>query len=110
MTLKELANKADRVLFSDNTLYQQILAVKPEYGSSQRILVRKRDGNITVSNVHIGSLGDIVSYPIDVEGDLQLDDTQLLCAILSEMMRDNDSYDTEFWNEMTNLQKAKLLR
>lgn len=110
LTLRTLICSADVEKYKSHPLFLQLSETKPEFGSSQRIVVRKRDGNITVSNVHIGSLGDILTYPIDIEGELQLADSQLLDAILSEMMRSNDSYDADFWNEMTNLQKAKILR
>ena len=61
---------------------------------------------------HIGSLGDIVTYPIDVDPDLQVTKIQLLDAILAEMTSQNygEEEQAEFWNDMTNLQKAKIIR
>ena len=90
-------------------LYQQLRTIKPEYGSSKRIEVRQSEGKLVVTNVHIGSLGDIVTYPIDVDPDLNVTKVQLLDAILKEMSSGGFD-DGEFWNEMTNLQKAKIIR
>ena len=83
--------------------------IKPEYGSNRRIEVRLSDGSLIVTNAHIGSLGDIVTYPIDVDPDLDVTKVQLLDAILKEMSSGGFD-DGEFWNEMTNLQKAKIIR
>ena len=71
-----------------------------------------KNGNVAVYNVHIGSLGDIVTYPIDVDPDLHVTKIQLLDAILAEMTSQNydEAEQSEFWNEMTNLQKAKIIR
>ena len=70
------------------------------------------NGEVAVYNVHIGSLGDIVAYPIDVDPDLQVTKIQLLDAILAEMTSQNydEAEQSEFWNDMTNLQKAKIIR
>ena len=70
------------------------------------------NGEIAIYNVHIGSLGDIVTYPIDVDPDLQVTKIQLLDAILAEMTSQNygEEEQAEFWNDMTNLQKAKIIR
>ena len=70
------------------------------------------NGEVAVYNVHIGSLGDIVTYPIDVDPDLQVTKIQLLDAILAEMTSQNygEEEQSEFWNDMTNLQKAKIIR
>ena len=43
------------------------------------------DGNIVVTNVHVGSHGDIVTYRIDVDPELKVSKIQLLDAILKEM-------------------------
>ena len=61
------------------------MKTKPEYGSSNRIKVKVLNGEIAVSNVHVGSLGDIVACPIDVDADLQVTKMQLQDAILKEM-------------------------
>ena len=61
------------------------MKTKPEYGSSNRIKVKILNGEIAVSNVHVGSLGDIVACPIDVDADLQVTKMQLLDAILKEI-------------------------
>lgn len=112
LTLNKLIKSAETEKYNDHPLVQHLLTIKPEFGTSRRICVRKQDGEVAVSNVHIGSLADILAYPIDVEDGLQLDDCQLLEAILAEIVRDGycDGYNAEFWNEMTNLQRAKILR
>ena len=112
MTLKELIHSVDEELYADSPIYQQLLTVKPEYGSTKRIEVRLLNGEIIVTNVHIGSLGDILAYPIDVATDLDVAKIQLLDAILKELSSDgfSGSEQSDFWNDMTNLQKAKIIR
>ena len=38
---------------------------KPEYGSNRRIEVKLLNGEVTITNVHVGSLGDILTYHFD---------------------------------------------
>jgi hypothetical protein len=47
-----------------------------------------------------------------VDPDLQVTKIQLLDAILAEMTSQNydEAEQSEFWNDMTNLQKAKIIR
>ncbi|MBR4275912.1 MAG: hypothetical protein IKQ32_03015 [Prevotella sp.] len=75
-------------------------------------MVRKKDKGIAVTNVHIGSMGDILTMPIDLDPELQISNEQLLDAILDAMSMDgfDEAEQSDFWNEMTNLQKAKILR
>ena len=70
------------------------------------------DGEIAITNVHVGSLGDIVTYPIDIEPDLNISKEQLLDAILRELSNDGfcDSDESAFWDDFDNLQKAKIFR
>ena len=112
MTLRELILSVDAEEYSGFPVFQELLKVKPEYGSSRRIEVKLRDGNIAVSNAHVGSLGDIVTYPIDVDSELQISKVQLLDAILKEISAHgfSESEETDFWNDMTSLQKAKIIR
>ena len=112
MTLKELLSSVSAEEYTDYPLYQELLKAKPEYGSSRHIEVKMVNGEVAVYNVHIGSLGDIVTYPIDVDPDLQVTKIQLLDAILAEMTSQNSGEEeqSEFWNDMTNLQKAKIIR
>ena len=112
MTLRELIHSVDAEQYADSPIYQELLTVKPEYGSTKRIEVRLLNGEIIVTNVHIGSLGDILTYPIDVAPSLEITKIQLLDAILKELSTDgfDDSDRTDFWDEMTNLQKARILR
>ena len=70
------------------------------------------NGEVTITNVHIGSLGDILTYPIDVDPDLQVTKMQLLDEILREMSSNtfSDEEQAEFWDDFDNLQKAKIIR
>jgi hypothetical protein len=112
MTLRELLLSVDAEQYADSQLYQELLKVKPEYGSNRFIVVKLADGNIVVTNVHVGSLGDVITYRIDVDPELKVSKIQLLDAILKEMS--SEGYDemeqSDFWTEMTNLQKSKIIR
>ena len=85
MTIRELINSVDSEQYSESPLYQKLRDTKPEYGSSRHIQVKVVDSEIAVTNVHVGSLGDILTYPIDVESDLNISKIQLLDAILKEL-------------------------
>ena len=78
MTLRELINSVDSEQYSESALYQRLRDTKPEYGSNRRIEVKLVNGEVTITNVHVGSLGDILTYPIDVEPDLNISKVQLL--------------------------------
>ena len=112
MTLRDLINSVDSEQYSDNALYQKLREIKPEYGSSKHIQVKVVDGEIAITNLHVGSLGDILTYPIDVDPDLNISKIQLLDAILHELSSDGftDEEQDEFWNDFDNLQKAKIIR
>lgn len=112
MTLRELILSVDADDFADSQLFQELLKVKPEYGSGRTIEVKQMDGQVAVTNVHVGSLGDILTYRIDVAPALNISKNQLLDAILREMSADcfTDAEQNSFWTEMTNLQKAKIVR
>ena len=112
MTLRELINSFDSEQYSDNQLYQKLRDTKPEYGSSRHIQVKVVDGDIAITNLHVGSLGDILAYPIDVDPDLNISKVQLLDAILKELSSDGftESEVSDFWSDFDNLQKAKILR
>ena len=85
MTLRELILSVDTEQYSDSSLYQKLRETKPEYGSNRRIRVNVVNGEIAITNAHVGSLGDILAYPIDVEPDLNISKVQLLDAILHEL-------------------------
>ena len=112
MTIRELINSVDSEQDSDSPLYQELRETKPEYGSNRRIQVKLVNGEVTITNVHIGSLGDILTYQIDVAPDLQVTKTQLLDEILKEMSSNtfSDEDQAEFWDDFDNLQKAKIVR
>ena len=109
MTLRELLQSVDAEAYASIPLYEKLLKTKPEYGSSNRIKVKVLNGEIAVSNVHVGSLGDIVACPIDVAPDLQVTKMQLLDAILNEMSHEGftETDADDFWDDMMDLRKAK---
>ena len=112
MTLRELINSVDFEQYSDSPLYQKLRETKPEYGSNRHIHVKLLNGEIAITNAHVGSLGDILTYPIDVEPDLNISKIQLLDAILHELSSNgfSDSDESAFWDDFDNLQKAKIIR
>ena len=112
MTLRELIQSVDSEQYSDSTLYQKLCETKPEYGSNRHIQVKLVGGEITITNVHVGSMGDIITYPIDVDPDLNISKVQLLDAILHELSSNgfSDSEVSDFWDDFDNLQKAKIVR
>ena len=111
MTLRELISSVDAESYSGSQLFQELSKVKPEYGSNKRIEVKIADGDIAISNVHVGSLGDIVTYLIDVAPELQVSKVQLLDAILKEMSHEGftESDSDNFWGDMMDLRKAKVI-
>ncbi len=112
MTLRELIQSVDSEQYSESQLYQKLCKTKPEYGSNRRIQVKLVDGEIAIANVHVGSMGDIITYPIDVDPDLNISKVQLLDAILHELSSNgfSDSEASDFWSDFDNLQKAKIIR
>ena len=112
MTLRELINLMDSEQYCDSALYQKLRETKPEYGANRRIQVKLVDGDIAITNVHVGSMGDIITYPIEVDPDLNISKVQLLDAILHELSSNgfSDSEASDFWSDFDNLQKAKIIR
>ena len=112
MTLRELINSVDSEQYSDSALYQKLCETKPKYGSNRRIEVKLVNGEIAITNAHLGCLGDILTYQIDVVPDLQVTKMQLLDEILKEMSSNtfSDEEQAEFWDDFDNLQKAKIIR
>ena len=112
MTLRELINSVDSEQYSESALYQKLRDTKPEYGTNRRIQVKLVNGEVTITNAHIGSLGDILTYQIEVAPDLQVTKMQLLDEILKEMSTNtfSDKDQAEFWDDFDNLQKAKIVR
>ena len=112
MTLRELINSVNSEQYSESALYQKLREAKPEYGANRRIQVKLVNGEVIITNAHVGSLGDILTYPIDVEPDLNISKIQLLDAILHELSSNgfSDSDESAFWDDFDNLQKAKIIR
>ena len=112
MTLHDLINSVDTEQYSNNQLYQKLRNTKPEYGYLRRINVKEENGQLIITNTHIGSLGDILTYVVDVAPELNISKVQLLDAILQEMSKGGFSEQEEcvFWNDFDNLQKAKIIR
>ena len=112
MTLRDLIKSVNSEQYSDNPLYQRLRNTKPEYGYLRRIKVKEENGQLIITNTHIGSLGDILTYVVDVAPELNISKVQLLDAILQEMSKGGFSEQEEcvFWNDFDNLQKAKIIR
>ena len=112
MTLRELIQSVDSEQYSELPLYQKLRETKPEYGSNRHIQVKLLNGDIAITNVHVGSMGDIITYPIEVDPDLNISKVQLLDAILHELssIGFSDSEASYFWSDFDNLQKAKIVR
>ena len=112
MTLRDLINSVDSEQYSDKPLYQKLRSTKPEYGYIRRIQVKEQDGQLIITNTHVGSLGDILTYVIEVSPNLNISKVQLLDAILQEMSKGGFSEEEEsaFWDDFDNLQKAKIIR
>ena len=113
MTLKDLIQSANSEQYSESSLFMQLSQTKPEYGMNHRIRVALSDsGAIAVTNCHVGSLGDIPTYPLDVDPNLKLSTTHLWDAILKDM--ENDGFTApeqeDFWDDFDNLLKAKIIR
>ena len=101
MTLRDLINSVNTDQYSDNPLYQKLRTTKPEYGYIRRIQVKEKDGQLAITNAHVGSLGDILTYVIDVAPNLNISKVQLLDAILQEMSKGgfSDEEESAFWND-----------
>ncbi len=112
MTLRELILSVDAEEYADSQLFQELLKVKPEYCSNRSIGVKLVNGNVAVTNVHVGSLGDVITYRIDVDPELKVTKIQLLDTILRELSTEgfDETGQSDFWSEMTDLQKAKIIR
>ncbi len=112
MTLRDLIQSVDSEQYSESPLYQKLCETKPEYGSNRHIQVKLVDGDIAITNVHVGSMGDIITYPIEVDPDLNISKVQLLDAILHELSSNgfSESEATDFWSDFDNFQKAKIIR
>ncbi len=112
MTLRELLQSVNTEDYASTSLYQELLNTKPEYGSGFQIEVKQKDGELIVSNVHVGSLGDMLAARINITPELQLSKTQLLDAILKEMSQEGftDADSDDFWDDMMDLRKAKNIR
>lgn len=74
--------------------------------------MKEENGQLIITNTHIGSLGDIMTYAIDVAPELNLSKVQLLDAILQELAKGGFSEETgiAFWDDFDNLQKARIIR
>ena len=57
MTLRELLLSVDAEQYADSQLYQELLKVKPEYGSNRSIEVKLVDRNIIVTMSMWGPMG-----------------------------------------------------
>ena len=86
---------------------------KEQFMEAQKRLTLQ--GCIVISVGLFGHSGDndvCITYQIDVAPELKASKMQILDAILNEMSYEGfEEIDrTDFWTEMTNLQKAKIIR
>ena len=70
MRLRELLLSVDAEAYTSIPLNERLLNTMPEYGFGNRIEVKLVNDEIAVSNVYVGSLGDIVACHIDGAPDL----------------------------------------
>lgn len=112
MTLRDLIKSVNSEQYSENPLYQKLRNTKPEYGYLRRIKVKEENGQLIITNTHVGSLGDILTYVIDVTPELNISKVQLLDAILKEMSKEgfSEQESTVYRNDFDNLQKARTIR
>ena len=54
MTLRELLQSVDAEVYASVPLYEELLKTKPEFGSSNRIMVKVLNGEIAVSRSTFG--------------------------------------------------------
>ena len=77
------------------------------------VLGRRVQNNSHIQLMLVVSRVEIIQeQTIDVDPDLQVTKVQLLDLILNEIASDGytESEQSEFWDDMTNLQKAKIVR
>lgn len=112
MRLRDLILSVDETQFHDIPLFRQLKSVKPEYGTSLHINVRLSGELVNVTNVHVGTLGDMLAGMVDVAPEVRLTNEQLLLEILKEMSRDGftETEAADFWDEMKDISKAKIIR
>lgn len=118
MTLKSLLQQTplDAIPAELRTFYNQMLNMRPTYGLPDMKLEVKKDsrGLTVVANAHLGSLSDVLGRQVSVAPNVlsgqSMTDVAVLC--LRELAADgfNDGDHERFWNEMDDLQRAKLLR
>jgi hypothetical protein len=87
MTLRELLLSVDAERYADSRLFQELLRVKPEFGSNRSIGVKLVNGNVAVTNAHIGSLGDVITYRIDVDPELRISKNNSLMPSLKKCLQ-----------------------
>ena len=56
MTLRELILLVNEEDYSDSALFQTLRTLKPEYGSNRHIEVKLVNGEVSITNTHVGSL------------------------------------------------------
>lgn len=109
----EAKSKEEGVKALPKGIYYKVLSEGNQSSATPTVRsIITANGEIAVSNVHVGSLGDIVASSINVAPDLQVTKMQLLDAVLKEMSHEGftETDADDFWDDMMDLRKAKNIR
>ena len=91
--------------------YDTLMSTKPTYGNpDMKITVKDVDGEIAVCNTHLGAISDVVNYQLDVAPDVELTDEELAVVLLRALSAAIDEENEDSWDDIMNLQKAKIVR
>lgn len=97
------------------SILKDVRTVKPTYGypDLRTEVSMTEDGKVYASNLFFGSVSDIVVRKTDIPDDIKVSDCKLAASIITAMADTMNNYEDQnefFWSDMTNLQKAKIIR
>lgn len=88
--------------------------VKPTYAYPDlRTVVSVMDGKIAASNLFFGAVSDIAMRKTEIPDDIDFTDCQIVASIVATIANNMSNFEDQneyFWTDMTNLQKAKIIR
>lgn len=100
-------NEADKL----RDTYETLTTVKPTYGNpDMKITVKEIDGEPAVCNTHLGAISDVVGYHLYIDKHVELTDEELAVLLLRTLSTAIDEENEEAWDDIMNLQKAKIVR
>lgn len=100
-------DEADRL----RDTYETLMAVKPTYGNpDMKITVKEIDGEPAVCNTHLGAVSDVVGYHLAIDKHIELTDEELAVVLLRALSAAIDEENEDAWDDIMNLQKAKIVR